>query len=500
MLGEGGQAVVLKVFDLRLGVPRALKALLPAAARRKGLRERFVREAELLAQIEHPNVLRVYDVEVDVVLPFFVAEFVTGGSLADRLAKGPMPPRLVCEVVDQMCRGLAVVHAAGIIHRDVKPQNVLVTANGTCKLVDLGIARSEEGGRTRAGLAMGTEGFMPPEQVADAASVDARADVFAAGMVAYVLLAARDPVRWLGGEDGGVPPSLVPILRRATEQDRTLRTPTITAFADELRAAAAALPPDPPGTTLSVGPGPGTGETEEQVRRLAQVRSWFEAPSEPSSGSLSRSGASPRAGAGPKAERPAPPARPGDLTPSVPPAKYIMSRPSAERSEEAPTWLVEEPPAAAQEPAAAAPPAAPARVPPAAAPPPRAEEPERALPQIPWVPLGAAAALLLALIGGLGAYQYQRVVESEVAVFGTLQQLGADPQELEALLTRFERAPNDVERARAAVRIVDHARAESERLTAPGSAQRASLDQVLADMSRAAAAWRAVDPDAPAAP
>jgi serine/threonine protein kinase len=218
-LGEGGQAVVWRVVDTRDGSDRALKQLLPAFVERKRLRARFEAEARALSAFRHPNLVQVSDVGSDAGQPFFVMEFVEGGSLADRIARhGPLPPRLAVEAILQVCEGLGAAHAQGVIHRDVKPHNVLVGLDGTCKVTDFGIARhGEQGLRTRAGAALGTEGFMAPEQVADAASVDGRADVYGVGMTAYVLLTGRDPLAFVKGRMDGVPPAVLPVLLAATE-------------------------------------------------------------------------------------------------------------------------------------------------------------------------------------------------------------------------------------------------------------------------------------------
>jgi serine/threonine-protein kinase len=246
LLGQGGQAVVYRVRD-RDGTVRALKQLLPACAGKKRLRARFENEARILSTLRHPNLVQVSDVGGQDGLPWFVMEFVAGGSLADRITRdGPLPPDRATQALLQVCAGLEAAHAAGVIHRDVKPHNVLLGENDTCKLMDFGIAHDELAGlRTRAGASLGTEGFMAPEQAADAASVDGRADVYGVGMTGYVLVTGRDPLQFVQGRVDGVPRALLPLLTQATEDRADDRFASVAAFAEALRAVQAGAPTDP---------------------------------------------------------------------------------------------------------------------------------------------------------------------------------------------------------------------------------------------------------------
>jgi serine/threonine protein kinase len=484
ILGEGGQAVVLQAFDLRLNVPRALKVMLPLAARRQNLRDRFEREAQLLARLEHRNVIRVFDVQVQGPVPWFVMELVQGGTLADRLAAGPLPPHLVANVVDQLCAGLAEAHALGVVHRDVKPGNVLVGPGGVCKLVDFGIARIEDLAHTKQGVTMGTQGFMAPEQAQDASTVDLRADLYGVGMSAFALLSGRDTWEWIAGERHGVPDPLVPVLVKATARNRADRHGSASELAAAFRAAVATLPPDPPGTTLARPFTPRKTDPAVLADRLAEVQSWFLPPARPA---------------------PAPAPAPTGPPPARPGVAYTMSRPRKPAAEpkdagaERPDWVSEEP----------SPPRgfevsieAPARK---APPPPPAEQ--RLLP--PWAAWVIVALVLGSSGGVLGMWYsvYQQhvtersarahfvsAVREHLPVLSVLAQLGSDATELEALAASFDGARSEAERIERAEAIVDRAEQDMERLTEPGSAQRRQLEAAVAAMRAARDAWRSLEP------
>jgi serine/threonine protein kinase len=252
-LGEGGMAVVYGAWDEDLRIWRAVKVLLPEFARRKSVRRRFEREARTMMTIRHDNLVRVIEVDASRALPYLVMDLVPGGSLEDwGLRNGPMPPRLATEAATQVCQALCAVHGAGVVHRDVKPQNVLVDPTGLCKLTDFGVAHVA-GGDTRTGVAVGTIGFMAPEQLADAKSVDVRSDLFSLGATLYVLI-TRAPVCDLFRvvEDPtslqALPPALRPIVGRCLQYERADRPPDAQTVLDELLQARDALPPVPEDT------------------------------------------------------------------------------------------------------------------------------------------------------------------------------------------------------------------------------------------------------------
>jgi serine/threonine protein kinase len=187
-------ALVLLAHDDELDRSVAIKLLGEHLARDPSFRTRFLREARLAAALAHPNVVQVFDAGEDGGRPYIVMEHVEGETLAEVLARrGRLPPDEVLTLALQACRGLQHAHDAGLVHRDVKPQNLLLRADGTLKLVDFGIARAAEETRlTQAGTILGTAAYLSPEQAAGE-EVTAVADVYSLGVVLYELLTGRTP-------------------------------------------------------------------------------------------------------------------------------------------------------------------------------------------------------------------------------------------------------------------------------------------------------------------
>lgn len=261
LIGQGGMGAVYQAWDDLVRAPRAVKVLFPPKGGDASIASaRFVAEGNALMRIDHPNVVRVYDVgslELGVEggpVQYMVMELCEGGSPADWVVRyGPMSPRMAVDVVLQLCDGLEAIHATGLIHRDVKPANVLVSRSGVCKLADFGVARlAEIAGITATSAVFGTLGFMAPEQRRSAKGVDARADVYAAAATLHSLLTDRfemDLFAWAAQPDllAGIPEVLLPIMQRAVAYRVDKRTPSIAALASELRAMRASLPPIPKG-------------------------------------------------------------------------------------------------------------------------------------------------------------------------------------------------------------------------------------------------------------
>jgi serine/threonine-protein kinase len=243
VLGVGGTATVYRAEDRSLGVERAIKIL--GVGANQELRERLRTEARLLAAVDHPSVLRVFDVGSFEGRDYVVMELLTGGTLQDRLdAGGPFPVPVAGRVALQMFGALAAAHDAGVIHRDVKPHNVLLDKDGLAKLADFGIALSEEadGRYTRTGVAMGSLAYMAPEQRLDARRVSAAADVYAAAATLYAVLTGASPMDLFAAPPSSprwsdVPAALRPMLQRATRYEPKERQPTVRRLAIELLEA-----------------------------------------------------------------------------------------------------------------------------------------------------------------------------------------------------------------------------------------------------------------------
>ncbi len=197
-LGGGSTGQVFLAEHTVLHIHVALKVLTTKAASDPEYRERFLREARTAAELDHPNVVRVLDCGIENDCPYLVMQYIEGGTAADRLARGPLPVAEVLAIGRDAGRALLEAENRGIVHRDIKPQNLMLTPEGQCKLADLGLARHVSGAGKTAGLTqdargMGTPYYMPPEQIRDARSVDSRADIYALGATLFHLAAGRPP-------------------------------------------------------------------------------------------------------------------------------------------------------------------------------------------------------------------------------------------------------------------------------------------------------------------
>jgi serine/threonine protein kinase len=192
-LGHGGMALVYLAYDEELGRPVAIKVLAENLAGDESLRERFLREARLAGRLSHPNVVQVYDGgEADGRL-FIVMEYVPGQTLA---RCGKLPSDETVPLALQACAGLQHAHDAGLVHRDIKPGNLLLRPDGVLKVADFGIARAAENTQlTQFGTVLGTAAYLAPEQAAGE-EVTAATDIYALGAVLYELLTGRPPYRF----------------------------------------------------------------------------------------------------------------------------------------------------------------------------------------------------------------------------------------------------------------------------------------------------------------
>ncbi|HKH23314.1 MAG TPA: serine/threonine-protein kinase, partial [Solirubrobacterales bacterium] len=197
-LGHGGMATVYRAHDRKLGREVAIKLLADNFAGDDEVRKRFSREARLAAKLDHPNVVQVFDVGEEDDRPYIVMEYVDGGTVGDRLERRrrALATNEAVQLLTQLCDGLGHAHAKKLVHRDIKPQNLLVRESDGClKITDFGIARAaEETTRlTRPGKVIGTDRYMAPEQLADG-QITPAVDVYACGVVAdEILPEARPP-------------------------------------------------------------------------------------------------------------------------------------------------------------------------------------------------------------------------------------------------------------------------------------------------------------------
>jgi serine/threonine protein kinase len=202
-LGAGGMGTVFKARHQRMKRVVALKVLSRDVAKSEHFVQRFQREVEAVARLNHPNIVMAYDADEAAVGHFLVMEFVDGRDLATTVQeRGPLPVPEAVECILQAARALDYAHRQGIIHRDIKPANLLRDVSGVVKVADLGLARFNDalgkppddmGALTQAGTIMGTVDYMPPEQALGLASIDHRADIYSLGCTLYFLLNARPP-------------------------------------------------------------------------------------------------------------------------------------------------------------------------------------------------------------------------------------------------------------------------------------------------------------------
>jgi serine/threonine-protein kinase len=203
LLGRGGMGLVYRAFDKHLGREVAIKTITEGFAGDPEMLERFYREAAKTGMLKHPNIVTVYDLGEQEGFPYIVMEYVAGEAL-DRVIQSarPLPLAFRLRIIEQVCSALAYAHRNDVIHRDVKPANVIVQPDGVAKLLDFGIARQEkqERGLTRTGNVIGTIHYMAPERLRDRA-FDGRSDIFSAGIMLYQLLTGQLP---FSGEDFSV--------------------------------------------------------------------------------------------------------------------------------------------------------------------------------------------------------------------------------------------------------------------------------------------------------
>ncbi|GEM_PF-3038802 len=261
-LGRGGMGIVYRAADLRNRRPVAIKLLQLSnleIARRKARSERFKREAALSRRLQHPNIITVYDVHLGPDKFYYVMELLEGRTLKAEVAArgGRLTPLQFLPILEQVGSALAHAHGQNVVHRDVKPDNIFILPDGWVKLTDFGIARAvadlEEANLTRSGAMLGTLCYSAPEQLDNARKVDARADIFSLGVVAYEVLSGINPFRAEGITQvvlqvssrqerplnelvPEVGPALSQVVARAMAKRPAERQPAVADFVDEYRA------------------------------------------------------------------------------------------------------------------------------------------------------------------------------------------------------------------------------------------------------------------------
>src|SRR6266702_3896592 len=227
LLGKGGMGEVYRARDTKLKREVAIKILPEEFSSDPERVARFQREAEVLASLNHPNIAAIYDLQEANGSRYLVLELVEGETLANRIARGPIPVEEALDIAKNICEALEAAHEKGIVHRDLKPANVKITPDGKVKVLDFGLAKAMSGTATAAtlsnsptlvsgsmgGIIVGTAAYMSPEQ-ARGREADQRSDVFAFGCVLYEMLTGRQAFQSRNREAGNVQDILAAVLER----------------------------------------------------------------------------------------------------------------------------------------------------------------------------------------------------------------------------------------------------------------------------------------------
>ena len=233
-LGEGGMGTVFRGQDLLLDRLVALKIPSDRRIRDRESRQRFVREAKTASALDHPNICTIFEVgETDDGTPFLAMAYYRGEALKQRIASGPLPVADVLDVCLQVASGLEVAHAQGIVHRDVKPSNIIVTSERVAKILDFGLAKPlRDTDLTRPGTVVGTIPYLSPEQV-HGEGVDLRTDLWSLGVVLYEALSGQKPF------GGGTDYAIMDAIANAEPDMRSMPTDVPTALNGVVRRALA---------------------------------------------------------------------------------------------------------------------------------------------------------------------------------------------------------------------------------------------------------------------
>ncbi|MBX7103685.1 MAG: SUMF1/EgtB/PvdO family nonheme iron enzyme [Gemmataceae bacterium] len=257
LLGAGGMGTVWKARHTRLDMIVALKVMARRLHGDPAAEQRFAREMKAVGRLRHPNIIQAHDAGEADGRPYLAMEYAPGKDLAQYVREhGPFTPEAASGIIRQAALGLNHAHEAGLVHRDVKPSNLLLTSDGTVKILDLGLARlgdddtvlphtgdsTRDSELTGASRVIGTRDYMAPEQFRDARAVDARADVYSLGCTLIYLLTGRPPRL---GDESAAPPAVANVLKKCLAPDPADRWPSAAALAAALEA-----PSRPPGRRL----------------------------------------------------------------------------------------------------------------------------------------------------------------------------------------------------------------------------------------------------------
>ncbi|MFF1445878.1 Stk1 family PASTA domain-containing Ser/Thr kinase [Streptomyces sp. NPDC058295] len=238
-IAVGGMATVYRAVDTRLDRVLALKVMHPALAADGAFVERFIREAKSVARLAHPNVVQVFDQGADGSYVYLAMEYIAGCTLRDVLReRGALQPRAALDILEPVLAALGAAHRAGFVHRDMKPENVLIGDDGRVKVADFGLVRSVDTVTSTTGAVLGTVAYLAPEQIEQPGAADPRVDVYACGVVLYEMLTGEKP------HDGDSPAI---VLYKHLHEDvppPSALVPGMPFELDELVASATARTPD----------------------------------------------------------------------------------------------------------------------------------------------------------------------------------------------------------------------------------------------------------------
>lgn len=280
VLGYGGMAEVRDAWDLRLARAVAIKLLSPSVSARPDMMDRFRAEARTAASLNHPNIVAIFDSGDHAGTPYIVMERLPGATLADEIARGPMSSARLRAILDDVLGAMATAHSAGVLHRDIKPGNILLTASGPAvKVADFGISKTIDSAYTRTGEILGTMAYLSPERISGAPA-SATDDLYAVGVVAYEALTGFPPFRSdnLGAlarsimDEQPLPvteiradadPDIVAVIERAMSRDARCRYGSAAQMRAAVRAQSAFRPatkvlaspfPEPPASLVYIPP------------------------------------------------------------------------------------------------------------------------------------------------------------------------------------------------------------------------------------------------------